>query len=74
LRRAQGILALSQKHSKPLLEFACENANRFNQKTIRYIERVMKQNQSNFRRIETGGEPIARGFNPYLRGVDDPVH
>ena len=74
LRRTQGILALSQKYSKPLLEFGCANANRFNQKTIRYIERVMKQNQSNFRRIETGGEPIARGFNPHLRGVDDPVH
>jgi transposase len=74
LRRAQGILALSQKYSKPLLEYGCENANRFNQKTIRYIERVMKQNQVNFRRIETGGEPIARGFNPHLRGVDDPVH
>lgn len=74
LRRAQGILALSQKYSKPLLEFGCENANRFNQKTIRYIERVMKQNQAKLRRIETGGEPIARGFNPHLRGVDDPVH
>jgi transposase len=74
LRRVQGILSLSQKYSKPLLELAAAQANRFNQQTIRYVERVIKQNQSKCQRTEKGGETIERGFNPHLRGVDDLFH
>lgn len=74
LRRAQGILGLSQKYSKSRLEDAAKNANRFNQKTIQYLERVMKKNQGSYTRTGTGGEEIERGFNPHLRGVDKIFH
>jgi hypothetical protein len=74
LRRAQGILGLSQKYSKNRLEDAAKNANRFNQKTIQYLERVIKKNQVNHTRTGTGGEEIERGFNPHLRGIDKIFH
>ena len=74
MRRAQGILGLSQKYSKNSLEDAAKNANRFNQKTIQYLERVMKKNQVSYTRTGTGGEEIERGFNPHLRGTDKIFH
>jgi hypothetical protein len=70
LRRCQGILNLSRKYSSEKLESAAVIANRFNQKTIHYLERVIK----------LGGEkrkeekPIVRSHNPYLRGVDKIYH
>jgi hypothetical protein len=74
LRRAQGILSLSNKYSKSDLENACEIANRFNQKTIQYLERVLKKNQVNRSPTERGGEEIERGFNPHLRGIEKLFH
>ena len=68
LRRAQGMLALSKPYSKEQLEAAVTVANRFNQKNINYVERVIK-NLERQRRAK-GGEAIKRATNPHLRGVE----
>jgi transposase len=70
-RRCQGILALGHKYSWPRLEIAAAAANRFNQITTQYLERVIKQGGGTLSK-EAG--PIARGFNPYLRGIDKILH
>jgi transposase len=76
LRRAQGILALSRRYSRPGLEGAAQIANRFDQKTIQYLERVIKQNQTSVSKAASakGGEPIKRESNPHLRGVEKIYH
>ncbi len=73
LRRSQSILQLSKKYSKPALEMAIGTANRFNQKTAQYIERVLKQNNMAAKQ-KLGGEPIRREFNPHLRGIGKIIH
>jgi len=70
-RRCQGILALAHRYSVPALEGAAAAANRFNQKTIHYLERVIKRGGGILRKEET---PIVRGHNPHLRGVDEILH
>jgi len=70
-RRCQGILALGKKYSWSRLETASQVANRFNQKTIQYLERVIKQSGGTLRKEATS---IDRGFNPHLRGIDKILH
>ncbi len=72
LRRAQSVLQLSSKYSKALLEQATLAANRFNQTSSGYIERVIRQNAKPF--AERGGESIKRGENPNLRGLERILH
>lgn len=72
LRRSQAILQLSRKYSKALLEMAATTANRFNQTGTNYIERVIKQKTKPF--AEKGAEPIKRGENPNLRGLNKILH
>lgn len=77
LRRAQGILALSRKYSRSALENSALAANRFEQKTIQYLERVIKQQQTPQATVKAArkeGEPIAREYNPHLRGIDKIWH
>jgi transposase len=68
LRRVQGILGLSKKYSREKLETAATIANKFDQKTIQYLERVIKNNQSVIQ--PKGEDKITRDENPNLRGVD----
>lgn len=72
LRRSQAILHLSTKYSKTALDAAVVTANRFNQKTTGYIERVIKQNAGPSNGI--GGKPIERAYNPHLRGLNRILH
>lgn len=74
LRRAQSILGLSRKYSKVSLESASEIANRFNNKTTSYIERVIVNSTALQWQERQGGTAIKREFNPHLRGVDEIVH
>ncbi|MCM2282024.1 MAG: hypothetical protein NDI61_09280 [Bdellovibrionaceae bacterium] len=75
LRRAQALLALSKKYSKSDLEFAVGIANRFNNKTLQYVERVVVKTRGGATmRTRNGGEPIAREMNPNLRGLDEILH
>lgn len=70
-RRCQGILALGHKYSGPRLESASRIANRFNQKSVPYLERVIKQNGGTLRKE---ANTIERGYNPNLRGVEEILH
>lgn len=77
LRRAQSILALAKKYSRSDLEWACGVANRFNNKNIQYLERVMvktARSRSGVTNTGNGGEPITREMNPNLRGLDEILH
>lgn len=74
LRRAQSILGLSRKHSKVGLEQAAVIANRFNNKTFKYIERVIVKSAALRWHERQGGTAIKREFNPHLRGVKESVH
>lgn len=78
LRRAQAILALAKKYSKPDLEFAIGIANRFNNKTLPYVERVIAKTRAGGRgspaATRNGGESITRDMNPNLRGLDEILH
>lgn len=79
LRRVQAILALSKKYSKSDLEFATSVANRFNNKNLQYIERVIVNGRGpkttlSAVRARNGGESIAREMNPNLRGLDEILH
>lgn len=69
LRRVQGILGLSKKYSREKLETAATVANRFDQKTIQYLERVIRNNQSGLQ--AKGAGKITREENPNLRGIDE---
>ena len=68
-RRSQGIVALSWKYSKELLEDACKEANRFDNNNVSYLERVIKTRQGVKRNIENEIGP--RSYNPHLRGVNN---
>jgi hypothetical protein len=68
-RRIQGILALSTKYSKVKLESAATVANKYDQKNIQYLERVIKNNQQGVQ--PKGEDKIVREPNPNLRGVDN---
>jgi transposase len=78
LRRAQAILALAKKYSKSDLEFAASMANRFNNKNLQYIERVIVKTRgpagAATARKRNGGDPITRDMNPNLRGLDEILH
>jgi transposase len=77
LRRSQAILVLSRKYTRVALENAARVSNRFEQKTVQYVERVIKQQQTPqtvTRASRNGGEPIKREHNPLLRGVDKIWH
>jgi len=70
LRRAQGIVALSWKYrSSELLESACREANRFNNRNVQYIERVIKNKKGVPQKNETEIGP--RAYNPHLRGINN---
>ena len=78
LRRAQGILFLSKKYSKFQLEHACGVANRFHNKNLQFIERVILRSpvgaSAAGQASGKGGEPITRELNPNLRGLDEILH
>jgi hypothetical protein len=67
-RRSQGIIALSWKYSKILLEEACEAGLRFNNTSPRYLEGVIRMRKGVRRKEE---DPIKRQKNEYLRGVNN---
>lgn len=69
LRRSQGIVALSWKYSNELLELACKEANRFNNRNVQYIERVIKNRKGVQRKNEK--EIGQRSYNPHLRGINN---
>jgi len=68
LRRAQGILALTQKYSHQQLERACNQALLFERYHVPFIENLIK-NQT----IDTDSTKITRAENPHLRG-DELFH
>ena len=68
LRRCQGILALSWKHSSEELEQSCKMANQFNNTHLNYIERVIKARKGGAKKTET---IINRAYNPHLRGINN---
>jgi transposase len=70
LRRAQGILNLSRRHSPEVLERASATANLFNQTHVAYLERVILQQRGAV--LEQEG--IQRGENPNLRGLSRILH
>jgi transposase len=65
-RRCQGIVALAWKYTPELLEAASEQANRFNNVSVQYLERVIKTRKGVETR--TTDEIKQRSFNPHLRG------
>ena len=69
LRRCQGIAALAWKYTPALLENAAEAANRFNNRNVQYLERVIKNLKGVSHRIES--DINQRSFNPHLRGLDN---
>lgn len=69
LQRCQGIVALSWRYAPEALERAAKVANQFNQKTIHYLVRVIKQGPQ-----RKEAEPLIREFNPHLRGINKFYH
>ena len=69
LRRAQGIVALGWKYTPELLERACESANRFNNRNVQYLERVIKTLKGVKTKIDS--DIKQRSFNPHLRGLEN---
>lgn len=69
LRRIQGIIALSWKYSREHLEVACKEANRFNNRNVQYLERVIKTRKGVARKEDTTIKK--RSFNPHLRGINN---
>ena len=69
LQRSQGIIALSWKYSSMDLEAASTEANRFENKTIQYLERVIKARKGEIKNNEH--EITQRSYNPHLRGVQN---
>ena len=74
LRRAQALLNFAKKYSRSDLEFAVGVANRFNNKNLQYIERVIAKSRGGQAVTRNGGEPITRDMNPNLRGLDEILH
>lgn len=70
LRRIQGIVALGWKYNNELLEEACREANRFNNRNVQYLERVIKMRKGVKRKPEAIGI-TARAHNPHLRGTNN---
>lgn len=68
-RRSQGLVALAWKYSAELLEGASQEANRFNNHNVQYLERVIKNRQGVQKNIET--EIGQRAYNPHLRGTNN---
>lgn len=68
-RRCQGVIALAGKYSSELLEGACKEANRFNNRNVPYIERVIK-NRKGVQRV-TENTVSERSYNPHLRGINN---
>ena len=68
-RRCQGIVALAWKYTPEHLEKACEMANRFNNHSVQYLERVIKTRRGVETRDEN--EIKQRSFNPHLRGQNN---
>lgn len=68
-RRSQGILALAIKYGSDSLESASKEANRFNNRKVQYIERVIKSRKG----IQTKQEKAIteRSYNPFLRGINN---
>ena len=68
-RRCQGVVALAWKYTPAHLEVAAEMANRFNNLTVQYLERVIKTRRG----VETKetNEIRNRSFNPHLRGINN---
>lgn len=69
LRRIQGVVALSWKYSRELLEIACKEGNRFNNRNVQYLERVIKTRKGVARKEDAS--ITKRSFNPHLRGIDN---
>lgn len=67
LRTAQGIVRLAKVYGRDRLESAAAKANIFNQKTYRYIARILKNGPIE---KERNKGPIQRNSNPFLRGKD----
>ena len=69
LRRIQGIISLSWKYGHVLLEAACKEANRFNNRNVQYLERVIKARKGIARKEDAS--ITRRSFNPHLRGINN---
>jgi transposase len=70
LRRAQGVLNLSRRHSREALERAAATANLFSQTQVPYLERVILQQRGAVK----SQEAIVRGEHPNLRGAERILH
>ena len=68
-RRSQGIVALAHKYSSELLELASKEANRFNNRKVQYLERVIKSRKG--LHIKQENEIKERSNNPFLRGINN---
>ena len=68
-RRCQGIVALAWRYSAALLDEAAEQANRFNNPNVQYLERVIKSRKGVETR--TADDIKQRSFNPHLRGQNN---
>ena len=68
-RRSQGILALATKYGSDSLELASKEANRFNNRNVQYIERVIKSRKGF--QTKTEKAIVERSYNPFLRGVNN---
>lgn len=69
LRRVKGILSLSWKYTPEHLELAAIEANRFNNRHLKYIERVIKARKGVASKTESG--ITMRSYNPHLRGINN---
>lgn len=58
------------KYNNELLEEACREANRFNNRNVQYLERVIKMRKGVKRKPEAIGI-TARAHNPHLRGTNN---
>jgi hypothetical protein len=67
LRTAQGIVRLAKVYGRDRLEKAASKANTFNQKSYRYIVRILKNGPLE---KECNKGPIQRNPNPFLRGKE----
>lgn len=68
-RRCQGIVALAWRFTPTLLEEAATMANRFNNHSVQFMERVIKTRKG----VETKEttDIRQRSFNPHLRGQNN---
>ncbi|HWU42295.1 MAG TPA: IS21 family transposase [Bdellovibrio sp.] len=68
-RRSQGIVGLANKYNKELLELASKEANRFNNRSMKYLERVIKARVGLYNKQEN--EIKNRSENQFLRGINN---